>query len=166
MPNGKRRQEGDLVLEAPGACGGGGGGERLCFSWGWRSAVLSRDTPLGILPSHLPTARGPSSLPPPPPSAITVVTGSWLSPSPCQPRQPGAEDGGREPRRAQLARLPVPLSAPPSLTASAGKATTRRSPSTSLHAAGVSVPEADRRRGQPLGHDSCCRRRGCHCQTV
>lgn len=45
---------------------------------------------------------------------------------------------------------------------------TGQSPSSScsLHAAGVSVPEADRRRGQPLGHDSCCRRRGCHCQTA
>lgn len=143
-------QEGDWVQEAP------PGG--LPFPWGFRSTILLRGAPLRILQSHLPASRGPRLPPPtPPPPAVAVVTGSWLSPSPCQPRQPGAGDGGREPGSARLARLPGPLSRPlPPPQSRLRRRPPSESPPTSLCGQGVSVPEADRRRQQPLshGHDS------------
>lgn len=112
----------------------------------------------GYTPRHSPVPsaefQGPWSPALLPLSAIAVVTGPWPSPSLCQPRQPGADGGGREPGRAQLALLPGPLSCPLPLP---HPCPGRRPPAAAplpLCAAGVSVPEAGGRNPQHLGHDS------------
>lgn len=130
---------------------------------GRRSPIPSQGTPLCTLKSHLQASSGPVCALPHPPAPqlpLAVVTGSWLSPSPCNPDSLArrVREGAREGAPCAAPRTPLPPL--PSPTASLGRRPPPHPTPPPLQAPfylsepRVSVPEADRRRPRPLGHDS------------